>query len=198
VKEAPPKPWPLYNRTRVAASDTIVVVEGEKCVHALADIGIVATTAPGGAGKAPHADWTPLAEKTVYLWPDADPVNPPKHPHAGKRTGIEHMKDVAQQLQALEPPPLVLWLDVDQLGLPPKGDVVEYLDTYGGDTAETKRNAITCALQLAEPMGASAGAASAHRGHYQRQAEGAPMAVARAGTADQGAHPRPGDGAGGG
>jgi len=30
VREAPPKPWPLYNRARVRNADTIVVVEGEK------------------------------------------------------------------------------------------------------------------------------------------------------------------------
>jgi len=29
IMEAPPKPWPIYNRTRVKATDVVLVVEGE-------------------------------------------------------------------------------------------------------------------------------------------------------------------------
>ena len=35
---------PIYNRGRVSATDTVVVVEGEKCVHALHEVQVVATT----------------------------------------------------------------------------------------------------------------------------------------------------------
>ena len=59
VQQGPAKPWPLYNRSRVKNSDTIVVVEGEKDVHGLREYSIVATTSPGGAEKAGLADWTP-------------------------------------------------------------------------------------------------------------------------------------------
>lgn len=142
VKGAPPKPWPIYNRSRVAAAETVVVVEGEKCVHALTDAGIVATTNPSGAGKADHADWSPLAGKRVYLWPDNDASD-----EKGRRTGIEHMRQVATILEGLSPAPEVYWIDCDLLNLPPKGDAVEFIELYGGDK-------VAPMLELFEPMGA--------------------------------------------
>lgn len=51
----------------------MVLVEGEKCVDALMQVGIVATTAMGGAATAlEKTDWSPLAGKTVIVWPDND------------------------------------------------------------------------------------------------------------------------------
>jgi len=68
-----PEPRPLYNLPAVAASDAVVLVEGEKCSDALMHLGIVATTAIGGAATAiDKTDWTPLAGKTVAVWPDHD------------------------------------------------------------------------------------------------------------------------------
>lgn len=150
--EAPSKPWPLYNRTRLRQADAVVVVEGEKCVHALTRAGVVATTSPGGAGKAAHADWRPLAGKRVYLWPDADPVDP----KTGQRTGLEHMREVASVLERIEPAPEILWIDPDLLGLPPKGDAVDWLEAYASDgTQDSMRRAVGCILEVAQPMGAA-------------------------------------------
>jgi KaiC/GvpD/RAD55 family RecA-like ATPase len=141
VLSCPPKPWPIYNRTRVSAAKTIVVVEGEACVHALTDVlpeDMAATTSPCGAGKANLADWTPLAGKTVYLWPDCD------------QSGLQHMRDVADILQKLDPPAQVHRLRPDDLGLTDPGDdVVDYLALYGGDTPEARRDAIGRALSTA-------------------------------------------------
>ena len=68
-----PEPRPLYNLPAVAASDAVVLVEGEKCADALMGVSIVATTAMGGAATAiDKTDWTPLAGKTVVVWPDHD------------------------------------------------------------------------------------------------------------------------------
>jgi hypothetical protein len=92
VLSAPPKPWPLYNRTRLKSAHTVIVVEGEKAVHALQSVlpeGFAATTSPCGAGKAAHADWSPVAGKRVYVWPD--------HDDAGRR----HAADVVVLLQRL-------------------------------------------------------------------------------------------------
>lgn len=125
---APPQPWPIYNRARVAASPDVIVVEGEKCVKALHGIGTVATTSPGGAGKATHADWTPLAGKTVFLWPDNDAAED-AFPE-GK--GIAHMRDVAKILLTLTPAPTVFWIDISKLELPPKGDAADYIERYKG------------------------------------------------------------------
>ncbi|MFV8669762.1 phage/plasmid primase, P4 family [Ralstonia pseudosolanacearum] len=72
-KMAPPEPRPLYNQPALAKADHVVLVEGEKCAQALIDAGIVATTAMHGA-NAPveKTDWSPLAGKTVLIWPDRD------------------------------------------------------------------------------------------------------------------------------
>ena len=50
-----------------------MLVEGEKCANALMGVGIIATTAMGGAATAiDKTDWSPLAGKTVAVWPDHD------------------------------------------------------------------------------------------------------------------------------
>ena len=48
-----------------------------------------------------------MAGKIVYLWHDADLPGS----ETGKVTGIEHMNEVARQLEALDPPPRVFWID---------------------------------------------------------------------------------------
>ena len=151
VLEAPPKPWPLYNRARIAQADRLIVVEGEKCVHTLHAVGIIATTSPAGAGKAAHADWGPLAGRECILWPDCDPPDA-----KGKRTGIAHMREVAKLLQALDPPARVLWLDPDLLDLPDKGDAADFIERLGDLTTEQQRQAVEDALTEAVPTGPSA------------------------------------------
>lgn len=72
-KMAPPDPRPLYNQPGLVAAEQVTLVEGEKCAQALIDTGIVATTAMHGA-NAPvdKTDWSPLAGKSVRMWPDRD------------------------------------------------------------------------------------------------------------------------------
>ncbi len=68
-----PEPRPLYNLPSVVANDPVVLVEGEKSADALMHLGITATTAMGGASTTiDKTDWTPLAGKTVVVWPDHD------------------------------------------------------------------------------------------------------------------------------
>jgi 5S rRNA maturation endonuclease (ribonuclease M5) len=68
-----PEPRPLYNLPAISAVEAVVLVEGEKCADALMRVGIVATTAMGGAATAiDKTDWSPLAGKTVAVWPDHD------------------------------------------------------------------------------------------------------------------------------
>jgi hypothetical protein len=149
VMLAPPKPWPLYNRTRVRDADTVVVCEGEKCVHALTDVlpeGFAATTSPGGAKNPDKADWSPLAGKRVYLWPDRDP------------SGFAYVQTVEELLGRLTPPPALLRLDPDAIGLTEDGeDVVDFLDHYGGPTAATKLDAVDIALSHAKAVGPADG-----------------------------------------
>ncbi|MGL5632653.1 MAG: hypothetical protein ACRDD3_09845, partial [Azovibrio sp.] len=72
-KVSAPDPRPLYHQPGLVEAEQVVLVEGEKCAQALIDVGVVATTAMNGA-NAPveKTDWSPLAGKTVLIWPDKD------------------------------------------------------------------------------------------------------------------------------
>jgi len=140
---SPPKPWPLYNRTRLMKAGFVIVVEGEKCVHALQPIGVVATTSPAGAGKAEFADWTPLAGKLVYLWPDNDIA------------GINHMKQIAGLIERLEPAPEVYFIEPSDLELAEKADAVDWLSKFNGSSKMLKQGALVKVFDKAKPVGAS-------------------------------------------
>lgn len=116
MQRAPAKPWPLYRRAEILRAGQIIVVEGEKCVDALNAIGIAATTSPGGAGKAEYADWTPLAGKTVHLWPDNDPP------------GRAHIKQVASILDKLDPALTVRFINPSDLDLQVKEDAFDFIE----------------------------------------------------------------------
>lgn len=68
-----PVPRTLYKLEEIHDLDKVVLVEGEKCVEALREHGIAATSAMGGANALlEKTDFSPLAGKTVTLWPDHD------------------------------------------------------------------------------------------------------------------------------
>lgn len=125
--EAPPNPHPIYNRTRIRSAREVIIVEGEKCVESLHAAGWVATTAATGAGtgKAALTDWTPLAGKIVYLWPDHDP--PDAH---GVRAGHQFMREIGQIISHVEPPATVWWIDPAKIGLSDKEDAADYLARF--------------------------------------------------------------------
>lgn len=139
LKAKPEGKLPLYNRARISKESSVIVVEGEKAVHALYDIGIQATTSPMGAGKACLADWSLLKGKSVYLWPDND------------QKGIEHMEAVRKILEA---DCQLFWIEPSNLGIPLKGDVVEFLANNEG-TPEDQRSAIGLVLDEATALGAA-------------------------------------------
>lgn len=67
------KPRPLYGLDRLTAQPDapVLIVEGEKC----ADIevpGWVLVSWPGGCKAVHLADWSVLAHRRVWVWPDAD------------------------------------------------------------------------------------------------------------------------------
>jgi len=134
VLKAPPDPKPIYNRIRVAAVEDVVVVEGEKCVHALHGVGIVATTSPGGANTPHKADWTPLAGKRVTLWPDND------------ENGCKYMRSVTKILEELGCSLRIV--RVGDLGLLPKGDVVDYMAAIEVGKGVAVRNVLSDANSL--------------------------------------------------
>ena len=67
------------------------MVEGEKAADAaeLRFPGYVVTTSLGGAKAAATADWSPLRDRVVTIWPDAD------------EAGLHYAKDVVAQLEAV-------------------------------------------------------------------------------------------------
>ena len=110
---------PLYNLDKIEKAqdeDTIWIVEGEKCADALEQLGQLATTAPGGANAPPKADWTPLAYKTLIIWPDND--------QAGKvwaRNVLQKLNETGGSSQQVD---IVL---VEKLNLKEKWDVVDWI-----------------------------------------------------------------------
>ncbi len=114
---------PLYRLHELAArpAGDVYVVEGETCADALAKLDLLSTTS-GGADSAEKADWGILAGRTVTLWPDND------------EAGRHYAEAVADILLGLGC--AVRMIDVAALGLPPKGDVVDWLEAHADATAE--------------------------------------------------------------
>lgn len=143
VLAAPSKPWPIYARDLIAASDTVLIVEGEKCCDALSRNRIAATTNPFGSGKAEHCDWTPLAGKNIILWPDND------------EPGRNHTRQICGILETLEPQPRIAWLDPADLDLQEKEDAADFIAQLEGlEKTEAEITAeLHAAIGKAKPLG---------------------------------------------
>lgn len=130
VKRRPAGLLPLFNRARLVDESDIIYVEGEKCVRCLTKLGFTSTTGSGGASNAESHDYTPLAGKNVFLWPDKD--------EAGKR----YMEQVRDKLLALDPAPTVYFIDVSEVDVPENGgdvaDLIEKVKAEGGDANDCK------------------------------------------------------------
>jgi len=113
---------PLYGLCDLAQhpDDTVVVAEGERTVDVLTRLGCVATTS-GGAQSASGADWTPLAGRSVLIWPDHD------------GPGAQYGREVADKLHALGCD--IKIIDVESLNLPPKGDAADWAAAHPEATA---------------------------------------------------------------
>jgi len=109
----------LYRLPEVLAAvkrcENIFVVEGEKDCASLARLGLCATTNSGGAGKWREGYADSLEGASVIILPDNDA---PGHKHAEQVAKSLHGK--ASSVRVLELP-----------GLPPKGDVSDWLATGG-------------------------------------------------------------------
>jgi len=103
---------PLYNLHSLKNADTVYWVEGEKCADALNELGLCATTS-GGATSHDKADFEPLRGKNISIWPDND------------KAGIDHANAVAASLISIGC--TVDRLDLSAIGLPDKGDVIDWL-----------------------------------------------------------------------
>ena len=117
----------------LAAPDEVVFLcEGEKDADALAGLGLIATTNPGGAAKGgakfrpEHAEL--LRGRRVVI------------PHDNDDVGRDHARNVAQRLTGIAASVKILEL----AGLPEKGDVSDWL-AAGGTAEQLLRLADECA-----------------------------------------------------
>ena len=104
------------------STDTLLIVEGEKCADALANIGFQSTTNVGGSGN-----WSPnlnpwFQDRDIVILPDND------------KAGEKHVLAVTEALQGIAKSMRICRLQ----HLPDKGDVVDWL-AQGNSIAELKR-----------------------------------------------------------
>jgi putative DNA primase/helicase len=125
---------PLYRLPALLQNPQVAVwvVEGEWCVDKLTRLGLIATTS-GSADSADTANWEPLANRHVIIWPDNDAA------------GLKYAQAVTQQLQALRCQ--IQWVNVSALNLLPKGDCVDLLQAN-----PPANSAEIAALPLQEPI----------------------------------------------
>ena len=97
--------------------EPVFVVEGEKDADRLRSIGLLATCNAGGASKWTADHSRHLAGRVVYVLPDNDDP------------GRAHAAGVARSLHGVASEVRV----VDLPGVPPKGDVSDWLDVAGND-----------------------------------------------------------------
>lgn len=125
---------PLYRLPELLAADPaslVWIVEGEWCADHLHKLGLIATTS-GSYTSASGADWTPLRGRHCVLWADHD------------EPGRKYMAEVVVKLLALGC--TVELIDVEALGLPVKGDVVDWLALHPDAAADD-----VLALRRVEP-----------------------------------------------
>ena len=81
TKNAAPPLYRLPAWATAAPSQPILVVEGERTAEQAAEMSAfgnyLATCAVGGSNPASGTDWTPVAGRSVYVLPDADPPGNP-------------------------------------------------------------------------------------------------------------------------
>jgi hypothetical protein len=112
---------PLYRLHQLCLrpNERVNLVEGEKCVDVLEKLGLLATTS-GAADSFENADWSVLAGRDVDIWTDND--------EAGRR----YAAGATAKLLALGCN--VTHIAILELGLPPKGDCVDWLAANPGAT----------------------------------------------------------------
>ena len=74
---------PVFRLPEVLQSNRpVLIVEGEKCatVSTPPDFPFFISTWSGGAGATGKTDWSPLKDREVVVWPDADKAWPSKPP----------------------------------------------------------------------------------------------------------------------
>lgn len=107
----------IYNLPEVKCAierdDTIYFTEGEKDANKLAELGLVSTTVPMGAGKWKEEYKEFFSGANVVIFPDND------------KPGLNHANQVARNLMGVAKSIKVIMLP----DLPPKGDISDWLES---------------------------------------------------------------------
>ncbi len=139
---APADGKPLYRLHELTNTDPAFpawIVEGEKAADALAKLGVTVTTS-GAADSAAAADWTALRGRRCIVWPDNDPA------------GMKYAEAAGDLLRAMGCDVEVL--DAAALGLPAKGDAVDWLALHpkaSGDDLDALPRTSTAPLMRNAP-----------------------------------------------
>lgn len=129
IKGVQPVLYRLPELIEADKTEPVFIVEGEKDADSLAEIGIVATCNPGGAGKWSKVDSSPLYGRRVVILPDKD------------EPGRKHAAEVARSLYGKA-------AEVRIVELPGDGkDVSDWIEGLDCRTAEELRNAL---IEMAE------------------------------------------------
>ena len=102
------------------SADPVLIVEGEWCADHLHKLHILTTTS-GSAASANCADWTPLQGRHCIVWPDHDKAGADYAAHV---TAALHAQGCTVEL-----------IEVEALGLPMRGDAVDWLAMHPDATA---------------------------------------------------------------
>lgn len=143
-----PVPRPLYGLDRLAAKPDawVLLVSGEKCADAAVELlpNAAIVTWPGGDNAVDKVDWTPLAGRNIYAWPDcdaqreklskqekADGVDPESKPILPEelQSGMKAMLKVRETLVALDSSTKFKIVDIPAPGEKPSGwDIADAID----------------------------------------------------------------------
>jgi putative DNA primase/helicase len=132
----PPGLLPLYGADKLPPTGPVSLVEGERKVDALYKIGVPAVTSAHGAKSPEKSDWRPLAGRELIGLPDSD------------ESGTAYVDKVGGIVTQLSPPATVRVLVLP--GLPPKGDVVDFLGPDGPMDGKTEEECRERILELAK------------------------------------------------
>ena len=118
---------PLYGLPAVLQNPqaTVWITEGEWCADHLVKPGVIAMTS-GSADSAAAADWSPLQNRRVIIWPDNDSA------------GFRYAQAVTEQLHKLNCS--IQWVNLSALKLPVKGDCVDWLSAHPQATQHDLEN----------------------------------------------------------
>lgn len=147
----PSGPRPIYRKKEVESAhpDMVTIHGGEKAADAAASIGLITTTNAGGEKAVNHTDWTPILRFSVAaIVIDNDP--------AGEAFG----QLMVMKLRGLNP-----GLDIRIVrlpDLPPKGDIVEWIEA-GGTKARFLELLADLPTHTPQPMDAEEAEDDPHR-----------------------------------